>query len=61
MGTEWKWNGRQKTPDGYEVETTFDSGSQGDAKPPEFGSFEKLTRKLVSVPKSEVDEQREKS
>ena len=29
-------------------------------KPDEFSRFEELTRKLVSVPKGEVDKQREK-
>lgn len=61
MSIEWKWNSRQPTEEGVEVETTFDSSvsaSRVDAKPPEFKAFEELAQKVITVPKHELDERR---
>ncbi len=58
VATDWRWNGRRPTDNGYELETTFGaSGATGhEAEPTEFVRFEDLAGKLLQVPKAELDE-----
>jgi len=63
MAPEWCWNDPETNMDGeYEIVVNYDSGGTApDRRPPEFDRFEDLSRKLMDVPKREVDDKHEKS
>jgi hypothetical protein len=58
VASEWRWDHHTKDDDaGYEVAVQYDSGAPTvDEQPAEFDRFEALTRGLLIVPKSELDE-----
>ena len=63
MASEWRWDHHKKDNDaGYEVAVQYDSGAPTeDEEPAEFDRFEALTRGLVAVPKTELDEKLDES